>query len=144
MKKKNLMSIFMSALLVLSILSYVFIFVTPAHKANYGIYIRSYLSEKEINEILDEKKVLILYYWDYECEECYDYEEELKNLAYEFNGSVILDSVNTYEYPQIPYLDLPKIIILGKYKIDYTKKLPEISKIKKDVCDVSFDKIDVC
>ena len=83
---------------------------------------------------------MILYYWDGDCEKCYDYENSLKELVENYNGSVILDSMDTYSFPDIPYLKLPKIIILGNGKKEFDE-LVNKTEIENAICEVSFGNI---
>ncbi len=143
MDSKNIATIVMAVLLFLSILSYASIFITPKKGKEIPIYFRKPLTDEEINQITKEGKVLILYYWNYDCDKCYNYELNLRDLVETFNGSVVLDAMDTYNFPDIPYLDLPYIVVIGNGKKEY-HELVNISEIKNDICNLSFEKPKNC
>lgn len=123
--------------LTLSIFAYIFTFIPSSQEEKFTIplYTNSPLTKKEIEEIIKKDKVLVIYIWSFDCENCGDYENNLLQLLNEFNGSVYLNSLNTYDYPNLPYLDIPYLIIMGKNgKKEFKINLPNSTELKEDIC----------
>jgi len=136
--KRKLLALFTVLVLGLSTLSYavsVFLPSAPAEE-NISVYNRFPLSEGEIEKLVKRDKVVLFYFWSFDCDECYDFDMYLQDLAAEFNNSLIVVSLDTYNYPDIPYLDLPVIKIMSKngYR-EFNLTLPSKEELKQVICD---------
>ncbi len=144
--RKKSMVIFIFVILFFSIISYSLMFITPENnEIEIPIYVRTPLSEKEISQIVERNGVLVQYFWSYDCEDCYEYELELRDIVYSFNGSVILEALDTYNYPDLPYLDLPYLRIIGSDVKEFVgSDIPNSTEVKRIICDTFFTPPPVC
>ncbi len=112
----------------------------PKHALVMPLYTQTPLKEKDIAKIIEKDKVLAIYIWSFDCENCEQYENELLKLVESFNGSFYLNSLNTYYYPDIPILDLPYLKLIGKKGVrELSINLPNATELKEEICSL-FEK----
>jgi thiol-disulfide isomerase/thioredoxin len=132
--KRKYAAIFIVITLSLSILSY------ASEQREIPIYLRRPLTQEEISEIVKRDHVVVEYIWNYDCETCLEYEDMLRDMAYKFNGSVTVVALDTFNYPNIPILDLPYLRVIGKKNVEEFKiDIPNETEVREIICN-AFEK----
>ncbi len=144
-QNKNKLAVIIVALIFCFSSFAYFLAPPPQRVPTIPLYTQTPLEEKDIAKIVESDKVLAVYIWSFDCENCEEYESELLKLVESFNGTFYLNSLNTYYYPDIPILDLPYLKLIGKKGVrEFSVNLPNATELKKEICSLFEKEPKVC
>lgn len=141
-RKKQVFAIFVLLMFLGSSIAFAFLSLIPIREEIQLIY-ENPLSEQEEAKILNKGIVIAQFFYNDDCIECQDTDFIVQDLVTKFNGLLVEERINVYDYPQFDIVSFPTLILKGK-TLDMIEGNATAVELKERICALYTALPEIC
>jgi len=141
-KQKQIFVIFVLIMFLGSSIAFALFSVIPIREEVKVLYEQP-LSEQDEMKLLQKNIVIIQFFYNDDCNNCQEIDFIIKNLLTEFNGRLVEERINIYDYPELDIVSVPTLILKGK-TIDMIEGIATAEELKERICRLYVQPPEVC